>query len=71
MCTEVCPPMILTREIKRVLIRFKQDYFSPQYLEFSMHIVRVVTHNPPRVVTPISPCGRSLINKKVLTFVVD
>lgn len=26
--------------------------------------VRVVTHNPPRVVTPISPCSRSVINKK-------
>lgn len=26
--------------------------------------VRVVTHNPPRVVTPISPCGISVINKK-------
>ena len=26
--------------------------------------VRVVTHNPPRVVTPISPCDISVINKK-------
>ena len=26
--------------------------------------VRVVTHNPHRVVTPISPCGISVINKK-------
>ena len=26
--------------------------------------MRVVTHNPPRVVTPISPCDMSVINKK-------
>ena len=26
--------------------------------------VTVVTHNPPRVVTPISPCGIGVINEK-------
>ena len=31
---------------------------------FTRVVVRVVTHNPPRVVTPISPCGISVINKK-------
>ena len=35
------------------------------------HIVTVVTQNPPRVVTPISPCGISVINEKHTVDSVD
>jgi len=35
------------------------------------HNVTVVTHNPPRVVTPISPCGISVINEKHVVNRVD
>ena len=37
MCTEVSPPMILTRETTRVLIRFKQVHFPPQSWVFNAY----------------------------------
>ena len=54
---------LLMQQVGYIIYRKIKSIHSSETWQIG-NSVRVVTHNPPRVVTPITSCGRSAINKK-------